>query len=258
MNEKNRLQKQLRRIKNFTDLEQCVVDGQKENWQQELQEKRSQQLQSLQHKKQQCQKDAGKCDGDMVRITDEIAEREVRLQELVQKSQRIHPAEADPDEEIRVLQAGDERRNSCASQTNGCCSDPAVMDQFITMGAGQARQQKAFIHGEVLRVYGGQHQQQQAPATPVHTMGGGEGREEMEEERRERAASRQSCDLGPPAPGGHNSGFPAGSVFDPAWFPKVAGEGDEGEFNSPRGRPCRSRSCTPVHSLFGSNSSPRK
>ena len=126
-------------------------------------------LQSLQHKKKQCQKDAGKCDGDVVRIRDEIAEREVRLQELFEKSQRIHSAEADLDEEIRILQAGDERQTSCASQTNGCCFDPAVVEQFITMGAGLARQQTAFIHGEVSRVLVGQHQQQQAqPSRCTH------------------------------------------------------------------------------------------
>ena len=215
-------------------------------------------LQSLQHKEKQCQKDAGKCDGDMVRIRDEIAEREVRLQELIQKSQRIHSAEADVDEEIRILQAGDERRTSCASQTNGCCFDPAVVEQFITMGAGQARQQTAFIHDEVSRVLGGQHQQQQAqPPRCTH-------REEEKGERKwRRSRGREQLEAKVVTwdrrrQGGRHSGFPAGSVFDLAWFPRVAGEGDEGEFNSPSGRPCRSRSRTPVPSPVGSNSSPKK
>ena len=78
---------------------------------------------------------------------------------------------ADLDEEIRILQAGEERRGSCASQSNGCCFDPAVVEHFITMGAAQAWQQLAFIEGEVSRVYGGQHQP--APATAVHVSGGG-------------------------------------------------------------------------------------
>ena len=47
-------------------------------------------------------------------------------------------AEAVLDEEIRILQAGDERRNICASQSNGCSFDPAVVEQLITTGATQA------------------------------------------------------------------------------------------------------------------------
>ena len=38
----------------------------------------------------------------------------------------------------RPLQAGDERRNSCESQSNGCCFDPTMVEQFIATGAAQA------------------------------------------------------------------------------------------------------------------------
>ena len=57
--------------------------------------KRCQKLQSLQDKKKQCQKDAGTCNGDMERITDEIAEKDVQLPELERKIQRIYWAEAE-------------------------------------------------------------------------------------------------------------------------------------------------------------------
>ena len=45
------------------------------------------------------------------------------------------------EEEIQALQAGEERRGSCASQSNECCFDPAMVEQFTTMGAAQALQQ---------------------------------------------------------------------------------------------------------------------
>ena len=66
--------------------------------------------------------------------------------------------------EIQAVQAGEERRGSCASQSNGCCFDPAMVEHFLTMGATQALQQLAFIHGEISRVYGGQHLPE--PAAP--------------------------------------------------------------------------------------------
>ena len=53
--------------------------------------------------KKHCQKDTGKCNGDTERIRDEIAEREVQLQQLVLKSQMIYSAEAEWDEESQNL-----------------------------------------------------------------------------------------------------------------------------------------------------------
>ena len=46
--------------------------------------------------------------------------------------------EAQLDMDIRGLQAGDGKRGSNASWSNGCCFDPAVVEQFVTMGAAQA------------------------------------------------------------------------------------------------------------------------
>ena len=42
--------------------------------------------------------------------------------------------------EIQALQAGEERRGSSAWQSNGCCFDPAVLEQVFAFGA------ETFIH----------------------------------------------------------------------------------------------------------------
>ena len=83
--------------------------------------------------------------------------------------------------------------------------------------------------------------QQPAPATLVHQVPGGQSGQEQpategaggdwdEEERK--SASRA---YGSPTPGVENLGVPAASVFAPTQLPNAgAGEGDGGEFNSPR------------------------
>ena len=44
---------------------------------------------------------------------------------------------------VRALRKGGGGRGSDASQANGCCSDSAILEQFIAMGAEQAKQQFA-------------------------------------------------------------------------------------------------------------------
>ena len=51
------------------------------------------------------------------------------------------------DEEVQALQAGEERRGSNASQSNGCCFGPAMVEHFLALGAAQALQQLTFIRG---------------------------------------------------------------------------------------------------------------
>ena len=87
-------------------------------------------------KRNNANKDAFKCNGDKERIRDEIAEREVQLQELVHKSHRIYPTEVELDEEIQNVHAGRERRHGCASQSNACCFDPTVVEQLFPSGSG--------------------------------------------------------------------------------------------------------------------------
>ena len=194
-------------------------------WEHQKMQRRSQKLQSLQDRKKQCQKDMAKWVGDREKANNEIQERLAHIGECHQKIEKTSRAETEVHEEIRTLQAGDESRNSCDSQSNGCRFDPAVMEQFITMGATQAWEQLTFIQGELSRVYGVQHQP--APATPVHVPEGGGG-DENEEEQRRRAASRQ---MGQPAPGSCNEEVPSGSVFDPSELSRNAGECDGDEFN---------------------------
>ena len=93
-------------------------------------------------------------------------------------------AEAELNEEIRILQAGDERRNCCTSQSNVCCFDPAVVEQLVTVGVAQPWQQLAFIQGEISTVYGVQHQP--APATLVHVP-----EEEKEETKMRRSRGEE-------------------------------------------------------------------
>ena len=93
--------------------------------------KRSRKLQGLQDRRKHCEKDAGKCNGDMERIKDEIAEREVQVQELGQKSQgdllgRGRVGQRNPKPASR------RSKSSCASQSNGCCFDPTMVEQLFT------------------------------------------------------------------------------------------------------------------------------
>ena len=83
---------------------------------------------------------------------------QTRFQTLSEKS-GICRKEADIlEEEIQTFQAGEQRRGSCASRSNGCCFNTAVVEQFLAMGAVQAMQLLAFIQEEICRVYGGQYQ----------------------------------------------------------------------------------------------------
>ena len=59
------------------------------------------------------------------------------------KIQQTSLAEAELDEEIRNLQAEEERRGNCASQTNGCCFHPAVVEHFITSSLHLFKQNSA-------------------------------------------------------------------------------------------------------------------
>ena len=74
--------------------------------------------------------------------------------------------EVELDLEIRGLLAGDERRGSSASQSNGRCVAPTLLHDFLTSGTDMARQKLAFLQNEVGKTCGMQHQP--APVNPVH------------------------------------------------------------------------------------------
>ena len=87
-------------------------------------------LHSLQDRKMQCWKDLGKWARDSERDRNEIEVKHAQLEELGQTIQKTSMAEVELDEEHRSLQARDDRRGSCASQSDGCCLDPAVGSSF--------------------------------------------------------------------------------------------------------------------------------
>ena len=153
--QRKRLQKQIREIEKFTNVDPLFQEdtgksGRKNCMRlsrngriscrsiRKMQEM-SQKLQSLQDKKNRCLKDAGTGDEEMEKISDEITEREAHFQELAQKSRNFRMAADDLEAEIRVLQAGEERRGRCASQSKGCFD--SVMEHLFTFGAAHARQQ---------------------------------------------------------------------------------------------------------------------
>ena len=86
-----------------------------------------------------------------------------------------------------------------ASQNNGCCIGPAFLQQFVAIGAEQARQQSAILQCEPNnKVF---VPKQPAPAMPVHVPGEQLGREQSvavgegedwEEEQRRRGNQRQT------------------------------------------------------------------
>ena len=119
-------------------------------------QKRSQKLQSLQDKNKHHFK-ACASEEEMQKLDEDMEKMRARFQALSEKSGESRRAASEVEEEIRIFRAGEERRGSCASQSNGCGLDPAMVEHFLTMRATQALQQLAFIHGEISRVYGGQH-----------------------------------------------------------------------------------------------------
>ena len=82
-------------------------------------------MQSLQDKKKKKNylKDACACDEEVRKVRDEINETEARFLELVEKSSNCRIAADCLEEGMKGLQAGEERRGSRASQSNGCMQD---------------------------------------------------------------------------------------------------------------------------------------
>ena len=74
------------------------------------------------------------------------------------------------EDEVNILQAGEERGGSCASQSNGCCFDPAMVDQILACGAVHAEHYIQAMQEEFIRRF-------KAPAAPEQMAGGAERRE---------------------------------------------------------------------------------
>ena len=101
---------------------------------------RSKRLQSLQDRKQ-YQKNLGKWAEDNEHLRSVIEDSHAQMEDIGHIIQRDSVVEAELDEEIRGLQGGGEMRGSSASQSSGCCMDPAFLHSFLTSGAALARQQ---------------------------------------------------------------------------------------------------------------------
>ena len=167
------LQKQLRDIEKFTDMEPMFWDSHKEKWKGQLQviarmrtkllpehqkmQKRSQKLQSLQDKKRHFLKEACACEEEMRKVSEEFRRKE-------------RMAADNLEDEIKILQAGEERRVSCAWQFNGCFFDPAMVDQIFACGAVHAEPDIQATQEEFIRRF-------KPPAAPEQMAGGAERRE---------------------------------------------------------------------------------
>ena len=143
--QKKSLQRQLRDIEKSASMDPVFRDGQKETGKEELEEiartrtellpehqtmqKRSQKLQSLRDKQRNHLKNDRDCEEEMQMLNKEMEERkalyETRFRALSEKSGDSRKAAAELENEIQTLQAGEERRGSSASQSNGCCFAPA-------------------------------------------------------------------------------------------------------------------------------------
>ena len=123
-----RLQKQLRDLEKFTCMPQDIQSGLKESWQQQLQDieqkrndllpehqraqKRSQKIQCIQDKKRNMLKETFAAEEEMRKVREEINEREDRFQQLSRKVDGRRMATAELEDELRGLQAGEDRRGS--------------------------------------------------------------------------------------------------------------------------------------------------
>ena len=139
---KKHLQRQLRDIEKLTDLDRCSGTGRKKVGRKSCTRRCRKSLRSCRP----CRTRRGitsrklvavmeKCERSMKKMTKgrRVSRHVLRL---CLKSGNCRREANNVDEEIQALQAGEERRGSCASQSNGCCFDPATVEHFLTLEAG--------------------------------------------------------------------------------------------------------------------------
>ena len=100
-------------------------------------QKRSQKLQSWRERQRNHLKNARDCE-EVQMLNKEMEESkalyETRFRALSEKSGDCRKAAAELDNEIQALQAGEETKDSSASQSNGCCFDPTIWEQVFAFG----------------------------------------------------------------------------------------------------------------------------
>ena len=142
-----------------------TIDGRKEWYSRFCSEKnvctvgvgwtRSQKLQSLQDNKKQCQKNLGKwAEDSSERLRNEIEDRHAKTEVLGKNIQKESVADAEVDEEIGGLQAGDEKgeEEMHLSPVEAASRQPTFnFQQLFAMGTQQALQQISAMHKELTR-----------------------------------------------------------------------------------------------------------
>ena len=97
--------------------------------------RRSQKSQSLRDRQRNHLKNARDCEEEKQMLNKEMEERkalyETRFRALSEKSGHCRKAAAELENQIQTLQVGEERRGCSASQSNGCCFDPATGEQVF-------------------------------------------------------------------------------------------------------------------------------
>ena len=161
--------------------------------------KRSQNIQSIQDKRRNLQKECNAAEEEMQRITEEIARNEARFLQLSNKVEKNKRVDAEVAAELQGLHAGEERRSSNASHAVDCCLETMV-DQMFPLGADQARSKFEAMCQIFFR----------SIETPSAQMPGKEeGRRNSEDEQGQGKTCPQWV---LPAPGGFNEGTPASSM----------------------------------------------
>ena len=123
---KRELVKQMRKIDEFTDVPQNVVD--------ELKEKVATRMQDIEQRRN----SAMRIWVSRLKKTNVVENSQAKMDDNGHKIQAESLVEAERDLEITGLQAGDGRRGCIASQSIGCCLDASIFQQFVAMGAEQA------------------------------------------------------------------------------------------------------------------------
>ena len=117
--------------------------------------RRSQKSQSLRDRQRNHLKNARDCEEEMQMLNKEMEESkalyETRFRALSEKSGHCRKAAAELENQIQTLQVGEERRGCSASQSNGCCFDPATGEQVFAFGETRAASFIQFIQQEFVR-----------------------------------------------------------------------------------------------------------
>ena len=133
-------------------------------------------------------------------LRNETEKAPAEMEDTGRKHQAESQVETELDLEIRGLQAGEARRGSNASQSNGCCMDPAFSQHFPTSGADFDRQQLLLLWSAFGKTCGMPHQL--TTVTPVHAPKRNAATEEEAQENDEGQRKSASRGCGPPVPGG--------------------------------------------------------